>query len=469
MLHQLDNLIPWVRNARLRFSQDTDFEGHLAFAILSTLEIFCEESSAIKDANPMERLEHLWVFVNQHSLQAPMGIWFILLGSMAHMRNIDPDVGRQVEKAVERIRSEGQQWVLGMSLVIQSWLYGEYTINEGLLLEASSIFEAMGVHFERGMVAEMLGRHAYQQKRPHAVVTDHFLRAKQAFEQLGICYYAQVDWLFLSGMYFQQGKPEEGFIIHKEVQRAQKELGNTRQLSLSLQWEGLHAGRYSTREHTLSLLERCLDMTRKHGSQSDLNWRLFELGEAYRIFGDKEKALELILEAETGFKKLNMIQGLGYCQRAYGDIALDEHCYDEAFSFFIKYKDLATRDNHAWSMAQADSKIALAKAYLDKLEDSREMIRETLVRIQDWGEIDLILLTLLAEPVCLFQEGRFKRSVQIAAFIANHPVSWNETRKRAQTILKIASQDLPTQDIEESIELAKTFDIHSVTKDIIES
>src|SRR3990172_2823199 len=87
----------------------------------------------------------------------------------------------------------------------------------------------------------------------------------------------------------------------------------------------------------------------------DLNSKLqeFELSEIYRVFGNREQALELCEQARAGFEKMNMILGLGYYQRAQGDFALRETRYGDALGHYQAFMTCAKQDNHLWSMAQA--------------------------------------------------------------------------------------------------------------------
>jgi hypothetical protein len=126
---------------------------------------------------------------------------------------------------------------------------------------------------------------------------------------------------------------------------------------------------------------------------------------------------------------------LGYYQRAYGDLALQNARYSDALAYYLDFENYARLDNHPWSMAQAHAKLALAFAYLGELGRSRQESYRALTEMRRWGQNDLILQTLLAEPVCLAQESRLEEAIELSVFILSHPVSWNETKQQAQSIL----------------------------------
>jgi hypothetical protein len=111
----------------------------------------------------------------------------------------------------------------------------------------------------------------------------------------------------------------------------------------------------------------------------------------------------------------------------------------------------------------------LAYAYLGDLDKSRSETHKTLTDIQDWGEKELRLLTLLAEAVCLNQEGKPTQAAELAALIQHHPVSWNETRQHARQILETASQDLPEKEVQAAIERGKEMDLETVVESSISS
>jgi tetratricopeptide (TPR) repeat protein len=195
----------------------------------------------------------------------------------------------------------------------------------------------------------------------------------------------------------------------------------------------------------------------------------FRLSEAYRVFGESQKAKEYYAQAFRGSEKTNYLMGLGFCHCSQGDFALAEARYSSALEHYQDYLQYATQDNHAWGMAKAHAKQALAYAYLDNLEKSRAEVRRTLIDIQDWGEKELRLLTLLAEAVSLVQEGKPEQAIELAALIQNHPVSWNETKQHARQILETASQDLPEKEFQGAIERGKALDLEEIVIEIISS
>jgi predicted ATPase/DNA-binding SARP family transcriptional activator len=464
---RMEDFVPWLRDARIVMSPDSGIEEDLAYAIIGALEVLLEENTQLKDDDPIERLSEIWQFTVAHDLVDTMGFWFVPLALLVQARNLASGLEEQFERTVTKIRAQNDLWMLGICLLYQSNWEGEYIFDEAKLLEAEQIFKDLGVTYERGSVAQSLGRHAYQEKRPFHEVTAYYQQAKQFFEELGNQYYFNVNWIYLTGMYFQQGEPAQAFEILHEIHQQFEQVGNIRFLSQSLLWETLHAIRYSSFEHALDTGQRSLELAKKVGTQTDITWSSFELGETYRVFGEPLKANPFYEQAYRSFAKMNYVQGLGFYERAQGDFALQEARYEDALAHYRNFMQYAIQDNHAWSMAQSRAKMALVYAYLGDLEKARSEIQKTLAEIQDWGEKELRLWALLAEAVCLQQEGKSEQGIALAAFIQHHPVSWNETRQHARQILETALQDLPEKEVQAVIERGKALDFEEVVESFI--
>jgi len=235
---------------------------------------------------------------------------------------------------------------------------------------------------------------------------------------------------------------------------------------VSIQWEGLHALRYGTFENALEKRQRSLELSKKLNVQSDIAWHHYELGEIYRVFGQLENALELYEQANTDFEKMNLILGKGYYQRAQGDIALHSGHYQEALQRYQAFNRYVIQDNHRWSIQQAHAKLALAHAYLQNRAEARAEMKIALDKMQQVGEKDLELEVLLAEAVCLMKEERPEQAVELAAFIAHHPVSWNETKQLAGAMLETAGRGLSPAVVQAAIESGQAMNLDRIVANL---
>ena len=458
------DLIPWLQNARHRLATETKNREQLSFAILGTLEAFCEFQFEMKTNDNLERLMSIWQVVANHNLAERMGFWYVLLSGIVYARNLDPQAEVRLEDAVAHVRNHDDPWMLGMSLLIQSNWWHEFSLKEDLLIEASRIFETLGVLFEQGLVATIQEDLAVQQKKPSSEIRYYFQRRKQLFKKMGNLYPLFMNYLSSASYYFQIGESKQGFLLFQAERNFFEQLGIMVKVADSFNWESQFAARYSTFEHALRTRQRSIELMRNLDQPSHFSWGLFDFGEIYRVFGDQEKALNLYEQAHEGFERMSIILGLGYYQRAYGDLALQDARYSDALKYYQEYMKFARQDNHRWSMAQAQAKLALAHAYLGELEQTRQELQIALTEMRDWGKDDLILQTLLAEPICLIRESRLEEAIELSAFILTHPVSWNETRYQAERILDVASLDLPQELAESARERGKNMGLESILR-----
>ncbi|MCU0484811.1 MAG: AAA family ATPase [Anaerolineales bacterium] len=448
---QMSDFIPWLRHARLVLTSEPVTGCSLACAVISTLEIFCEENEYILEHHPLERMKATWQMVHENQLAEDMDLWFAVLAFMVHNRNLDPHAQAELEMTVARLREENDLWKLGIGLYLQAICGGMYAMDREKLLEAGEAFRKLGVLHEQGLVAELLGSQAIHQKQPLYVILEYYHQAKHFFTQMGDESRATLNFLDLSGLFFRIGLVEEGFDIYQETERALEKVGNLRRLAISLHWQSLHAARYSTFDHAWRTRQRQLELLQKENNQADFYLGLYEAGEIYRIFGDLQKARAFYEQAYPGFVQRNMLLSLGYYERAYGDLAFEAADHAEALRRYEKYAYFARQENHPWSMAQARARCALAKACLGKIQPARCELHELIAEIKTWGEDELILAALLAEPVCLVQEGKAEPAVELAAFICHHPVAWREMKQQARTMLEHAAQGLPEEAVQAAI------------------
>lgn len=459
---RLDELIAWFRTPRLALEAAGRVDERLALAIFGTVEVGAEEGVQIKDANPIGRLTALWELVKTHHLAEPMGFWFVVLAGLVLARNVDPSAEAPLAEAVARIRQQNDPYLLGFSLIIQSDLGGDFSYDEAKVREAGRLFKDLGVLYEQGVVARMQGQHASQQKRPPAEIIEYINRSQQFFEQVGIPYHSAFNAFMLAGMYIQQDQAEQLFEHFHHDQRIMEQLGNMRYLGTLLQWEGLYAARYSSFEHALKVRHRSLEIARKTAVQSDVAWQHFELGDVYRIFGQPGPAAELYAQAHTEFEQMNLLLGLGFYERAQGDMAIVAGRYAEALTRYQAFLRYAQQDNHTWGIGQAHAKLALAHAYLENREQARLETHSALTKMREWGQDELELLALLAETVCLLQEGQPEQAIELTAFIAHHPASWNETKQHAHALLEMATNHLSAEQAQAAVERGKALRLEEI-------
>ncbi len=464
---EMKEVIPWLQPVRLHLTEGKTQSEQLAFAIFDTFEIVAEEVAQIKDDHPIKRASHLWHFVHEHDLKEAMGFWFVLLAGIVRARNLASDGDIQLTEAIERLREQNAKGPLGISLLVAgNWWYTQPLVGDELI-EAGKIFEELGAPYWQGLTAEMSGKLAYQNRRPHTEIIAHYENARRFLQQLEGHAHPSHNLDGLVDVYFAHGQTEKAFALFHEQHLELERRGNKFILSFSLQWEALHAARYSTFDHALAARQRSLKLIEELGIHSNIVWHQFEIGEIYRIFGQPAQALAYYQLAHAGFEKINATLGLGFVQRAYGDLALEKQQYHEALAFFQAYQQFAQGDNHHWSMSQAQGKIALAQAYLGNTDEARREMQQALAAMVATRYDDLALQTLLAEPICLIHEEKTFDAIELASFLQHHHQSWNETKQAAQDLLQTTSTGLDEVAVQAAVERGRKLSIEEVVDAIL--
>jgi len=453
---RLNEMIPWLRTARRKFVEtEKDNIESLVYAILGTAEAYCEEEShpaAFNDSS-QARLKEIWKIVTDYQLAEEMGYWYVMLAGLVHAKNLDLGAIEQLDEAIDQMRKRGDPWVLGMSLIIRAnWLI-EFNLEEDKLLEALQIFEELGIPYEQSFAAELLANFALQGLGEPTEFKLYIEQSAQFYKELSAIY-PKFNYLFYRsikpGHFFPVGEFEKGFAAYREQHdffERSRYKGSA--WFHSLYWESLLATRYSSYDHARKTRELCLKVAKEFGTQTYIYWNTYELGEVYRVFGNQLKAMDHYTQAYSGFEKVKGILGLGYCHRAFGDLAIQNSQYTEALEEYRKFMNYAVEDNHLWSIAQAHGKLALAHAHLNNLEKSRSELHTALDQMHTWwNQADLKLDTSLVETACLIKQGKLDEAVSLSWFILDHRLSWNATKHQARLFLDEASSHLPAKDIE---------------------
>jgi ATP/maltotriose-dependent transcriptional regulator MalT len=129
----------------------------------------------------------------------------------------------------------------------------------------------------------------------------------------------------------------------------------------------------------------------------------------------------------------------------------------------LNYQSYAKKDNHEWSISQASVKLSSIYALMGEVEQSRRYIFDCLKRLRNADETNLELVSLLCEARCLIEEGKFETAVALAAFVASHPITWNETRELAKALLAEQVDHLYVQKIQTASTRFQDQDVHALT------
>ena len=435
-----DALIRWMRIAREALEGASAREEKLAYIILGTMEVTYEETWSIKDNYPEARLEKLYKMALEENLVEDLGLYFVVLGSIYDSRNRGSGALPYIDETIEHLRTKGLDWQVGVSLLYSGnvWQSDFSHLNEAVLNEAWDIFERLGVIYEKALVIEQMGMAAKVKNRPVGEVLDALKQAQEYYRQAE-------DPMGVAGTYFNMANLFEhrgGFNRFVEYRRKQRQIyrsmGKQFNLAFSYHWEGMIAARYDTFEHAREAELAAFEEIKKFAADLMLTWMGWsqhQLGEIHRIFGYPEPALEYLDRADEAFKRLKYELGLGYVQRSHGDFDLAAGRLEAAVEKYEAYLAYALADNHPWSISEAHARLAWVHARRGDAVRARAEIAQSLEISYKWNEPDLEILVLLAEAYCQAAEGAVENAVELAAWIAAHPHTWNEVVDLANRLL----------------------------------
>jgi predicted ATPase/DNA-binding SARP family transcriptional activator len=443
-----DEIISWMRNARLKIDPRLGIEEKLTYITAGTIEVYFEEVWGFKENQPEERIASLWQLAVEENLAEALGLWFVVIGKLFLLHNLAPQAEALVDGAIKRIRSQGDPWVLGSALLMRSLTWGDQfptELTDQNLREALEIFRRLGTIHEQAIILDMMAHNARAKKRPLEEVVELFQQAQYYYSRANDPFGIGAIYWDIGDLYLNRGEPQKGFDSYHKMQSSLEQLGYLRMVGENLHWESLWATRYSTFEHALETRQRSFDRYSKYATQTSYYWNVFEMGEVYRIFGNSKKALGFYEDAGAYFKRINYFLGQGYYHRALGDIAIQEAHYLDALECYETYNRYVEQDNHMWSMAQAAARLAWVYAHLGKVYSSRNHIYQCLKLLRDADETNLTLAALLCEARCQVEEGKNESSAALAAYIAEHPFTWNETRQQAKALRTTLSEKVPEE------------------------
>ena len=102
---------------------------------------------------------------------------------------------------------------------------------------------------------------------------------------------------------------------------------------------------------------------------------------------------------------------------------------------------------------------AMALAYLGRITAAREKIRECLARLLGSSNHDLELGVLLSEARCLIEENKAQEGAEMAGFVVNHPLTWNEMRFQGEAFLGELAAVLSESDLDAAVHRYKDREI----------
>lgn len=445
---QGEMLIPWVIEARKAIPDDGSREKLLQRAILETVETYFEVERIILDDKPQEQLVNLWAQVQESGLSREMGFWFVVLyaayreGLGFHKRF------KGFRELLDTITVQDDPWLTGYSLLLLAGdIMAEASPPEAqkFLEQALKIFQEKGAIHEQALALSYLGQNAWDQnsfgelRRYQMAAQELFAKAEDYFRVGSI-------WLALAQINTLEGNLDQAVLAYHEQRRAFEKIGFRRGLGFSFSWESIAASRYGTLDHALQTRLKSLEFAREVGHHNDIGWATWELGEVYRLMGDYEQACLHYQQSFPLFEELPDFNGLGFYYRGLGEVALELEQWTEARYQFQKSIEVLEQEHRymrPWSIGYAQIGLGLSLIGLRNFSEARQVLQDSIRNGECCGHVDLMLVSLVGFARLYTATGSFESGIELATFVLDHPLAWNEVKKRAFAVIEAASNDLP--------------------------
>jgi predicted ATPase len=387
-----------------------------------------------------ETLQQAWSLAETPEDLQAMGFWGILLAYL-YGRIIDLRQGiEHLRQLVSYLRQKNMRWELAFALGqfarLLEFKFDSQTGSqeiESCTEEALNIFQELGDEREFGYTMRSYGQlRRLQHNFPQAI--QYWRVAQEKLQAVGDWAVAtDINWQ-IGDIHLQLGDSETAFHYYQTMGQIYVEKGYKRTAAHALSKESYEALRYSDVDHAWRTRQQSLAYSREVGDSFNEAWSLWETGEICRVMGDNDAARNCYQHAKRILDKFNDRSYSIFYHRGLGDIALARNDFPDAGNHFedsLKYARLA---NHDWGMSYALTGLGRAAIGLGDHQAARAHFLEALQRARKADEGGIALLALGATAEFFADRGAAKQAYELAAFVANHHVSWRETRERATAV-----------------------------------
>ncbi len=461
----VDEFIVLAKRARKAAPAPENRQQMLQHIILETAEIYAEIEWMIFDDQPKERLVQVKQHIQEQSFEQEMGYWHLLAIFAYLMVNFD-EGARQMQSALAQIESLTDQWERGLGYFLLGLSYiGEeqLELREHYALKALAISRETGVIHEQGSALQLLGDVAWR-KKEYQRGFEYKRAALELLLQTGDLLGAGWVWYEMANAYLDLGQTEQAFHAYQERRKIYEKVGNRRMIGVSLSWESLAASRYKSLDYALETRKRSLEASLEAGNQNDIAWHTWELGEVYRLMSDFEQARAWYQKALPLFEKQEDAIMLGYYERGFGDMALNQGSWEEArlhFQRALEHFDRDQRDYRIWGQSYALTGLGRALIGLGRLDEAETHLRQAMDKALHWTGEDMKFVSLLGFAGLYAAQGQSEKAVELAAFLIRHPTCWNETRALARAVLNEAGERLGEEERAAAVQKGEEMDLET--------
>lgn len=404
-------------------------------------------------------IERAWSIARRLPSWEALGFWGVLLAMEYAWIAADADAGmQQLRRLIGELRPAGRRWDLAFALQSLGRLLSirlpeinpSQSLDEalGCLREALAIFEALGDARESGNTLRALGSVYLLQQQ--------LLEARRYFETAQHRLAAIDDWGHAVNLHWQLadvnfllGERPAAFYHLRQMSDAHRQRGHLEEALFALSRESFEAVRYSDLAHARATREDSLRLARQFGVRSHEAWSIWELGEIERVAGNYTAAQQHYEQARVLFADIRdrassgvVATGASFYHRGLGDIA--DACGDPlaAERHFQASLALAKEIGHDWPAAYALAGLARAALALQRPDEARNHLYEALTKARKYGADGIMMVVLAGIAEVHAAMGAPEQAHRLASLVVAHPMSWHETKARAQRIQAAAAEHL---------------------------
>lgn len=443
----MDTMLAMLKQARQPVSAAGDRQSLLQWAILEAVETSFQIGWTVLEDQPKERMQAVWKLVVDERLEEEMGIWYLLLVS-AQRESLPAERLDQIFRdLLARAAAAADDWDAGYLYFIAGILKmaEEPGLCQQSLEKALTIFERMEVVDEQGLVLEALGS-LEARNLNYAQAIQYNQAARRFFVQAGDVMNVCSVLIDLADYYIYLGKLNLGFETYADLKGFLEKTGSRRLYGQVLSWESMALARYGSLEDALRTRRMSIEIAQEVGSQNDIAWHTWELGDIHRLLGDLEQAQRHYQAARPVFEKLHEFNGLGFYHRALGEIAFARRDWDEAlrqFNLALEFHERELRSIKGWGQIYAQALLGMTLIRLERFGEAQENLKAALNLAQKRDYYNLKALPLVGFASLLLADGQPARALEMAVCIASHPTTWNEVKQQAREIQAQAASQLP--------------------------
>ncbi|MFN2224553.1 MAG: AfsR/SARP family transcriptional regulator [Candidatus Promineifilaceae bacterium] len=395
-----------------------------------------------------EQISAAYAIAHEHSLEDRLGIWSLML-AMLYGWAFDKTEAVTWLRRLSQVHRDGDPWLRAFTLenlgglLLPSGLgrpegQAGTVESDQYLEEAVSLFEKLGDRREKGYTLKLWG--LLSRAGDFSDAKRMLLAAQHDLEIAGDPVMALQIMGFLADVCRLRGETAEGFEYNRRVRQEAAPLGSYHFEAGALSWDSIWALRLDTVEHARESRRESLALAEKAGDELNFAWGMWELGEIERVAGNYDLARELFDQARPLFMTIEDPYAPAFLERGLGDLAYDLGRYEEALGHFEESLRLAKQVSHQWSVAYAcfglgRAALALAKDGLeDQIDRAQAYFLEGLRGAYYHRYRDQYALGVTGLADCYVVSGRVEEALRLTQIVLASPITWQETRRRAETL-----------------------------------